>query len=55
MADGIPPMAGKSGPPAPHISRKGTCSLNIEDLGKPRYAVEQTFSLLHHFKCPAIR
>ncbi|MBO0657165.1 transposase [Streptomyces triculaminicus] len=37
----------------PVISRKG--APNIKDLGKPRYVVEQTFSLLHHFKRLAIR
>jgi IS5 family transposase len=37
----------------PVISRKG--SPNIEDLGKLRYVVEQTFALLHHFKRLAIR
>ncbi|MEU2269777.1 IS5 family transposase [Streptomyces olindensis] len=31
----------------PVISRKG--APNIKDLGKLRYVVEQTFSLLHHF------
>ncbi|CAL9571020.1 hypothetical protein SUDANB43_04806 [Streptomyces sp. enrichment culture] len=30
------------------ISRKG--APNIKGLGKLRYVVEQTFSLLHHFK-----
>ncbi|MCD9145859.1 IS5/IS1182 family transposase, partial [Streptomyces albireticuli] len=37
----------------PVISRKGTP--NIQRLGKLRYAVEQTFALLHQFKRPAIR
>lgn len=32
----------------PVISRKG--APNIKGLGKLRYVVEQTFSLLHHFK-----
>jgi hypothetical protein len=37
----------------PAISRKG--SPNIEGLGKLRYVVEQTFTLLHQFKRLAIR
>ena len=37
----------------PVISRKG--APNIKDLGKLRYVVEQTFSLLHHFKRLAVR
>ncbi|MCD9146133.1 hypothetical protein LUZ28_29815, partial [Streptomyces albireticuli] len=37
----------------PVISRKGTP--NIQRLGKLRYAVEQTFALLHQFKRPAVR
>jgi hypothetical protein len=37
----------------PVISRKGSPS--IKGLGKPRYVVEQTFSLLHQFKRLAIR
>ncbi|WP_414170617.1 transposase [Streptoverticillium reticulum] len=37
----------------PVISRKGTP--NIEDLGKLRYVVEQTFALLHQFKRLAVR
>ncbi|GAA1918904.1 transposase [Streptantibioticus ferralitis] len=36
----------------PVISRKGAPS--IKGLGKLRYVVEQTFSLLHHFKCLAV-
>lgn len=35
------------------ISRKG--APNIQGLGKFRYVVEQTFSLLHHFKRLAVR
>jgi hypothetical protein len=35
------------------ISRKGAPS--IKGLGKLRYGVEQTFSLLHHFKRLAVR
>lgn len=35
------------------ISRKG--APNIKGLGKLRYVVEQTFSLLHHFKRLAVR
>jgi hypothetical protein len=35
------------------ISRKG--APNIEGLGKLRYVVEGTFSLLHHFKRLAVR
>ncbi|CAL9512808.1 hypothetical protein SUDANB1_03663 [Streptomyces sp. enrichment culture] len=34
------------------ISRNGA---GIKDLGKLRYVVEQTFSLLHHFKRLAVR
>ncbi|MFE2463150.1 transposase [Streptomyces sp. NPDC059402] len=37
----------------PVISRKG--APNIRELGKLRYVVEQTFSLLHHFKRLAVR
>jgi IS5 family transposase len=37
----------------PVISRKG--APDIKDLGKLRYVVEQTFSLLHHFKRLAVR
>lgn len=37
----------------PVISRKG--APNIKGLGKLRYVVEQTFSLLHHFKRLAAR
>ncbi|MGW2651994.1 hypothetical protein ACWC2T_45880, partial [Streptomyces sp. NPDC001393] len=37
----------------PVISRKG--APNIKGLGKLRYVVEQTFSLLHHFKRLAVR
>ena len=37
----------------PIISRKG--SPNIQDLGKLRYVVEQTFALLHQFKRLATR
>ncbi|MEV4872084.1 hypothetical protein [Streptomyces syringium] len=37
----------------PVISRRG--APNIQCLGKLRYVVEQTFSLLHRFKRPAIR
>ncbi|MBL1108751.1 IS5 family transposase [Streptomyces sp. 5-8] len=37
----------------PVISRKG--SPNIKGLGKLRYVIEQTFSLLHHFKRLAVR
>jgi hypothetical protein len=37
----------------PVISRKG--APNIKGLGKLRYIVEQTFSLLHHFKRLAVR
>ncbi|MFK4119890.1 transposase [Streptomyces longwoodensis] len=37
----------------PVISRKG--APNIKDLGKLRYVVERTFSLLHHFKRLAVR
>ncbi|MGP4092628.1 transposase, partial [Streptomyces sp. KR55] len=37
----------------PVISRKG--APNIKDLGKLRYVVQQTFSLLHHFKRLAVR
>ncbi|WP_306190745.1 IS5 family transposase [Streptomyces sp. MK5] len=37
----------------PVISRKG--APNIKSLGKLRYVVEQTFSLLHHFKRLAVR
>ncbi|WP_369395435.1 transposase [Streptomyces sp. CG1] len=37
----------------PVISRKG--APNIKDLGKLRCVVEQTFSLLHHFKRLAVR
>ncbi|WP_324197201.1 IS5 family transposase [Streptomyces sp. NRRL B-1677] len=37
----------------PVISRKG--APNIEGLGKLRYVVEQTFSLLHQFKRLAVR
>ncbi|WUQ57602.1 IS5 family transposase [Streptomyces canus] len=37
----------------PVISRKG--APNIKDLAKLRYVVEQTFSLLHHFKRLAVR
>jgi IS5 family transposase len=37
----------------PVISRKG--SPDIKGLGKLRYVVEQTFSLLHHFKRLAVR
>ncbi|MEU3412071.1 transposase [Streptomyces sp. NPDC006658] len=37
----------------PGISREG--APNIKDLGKLRYVVEQTFSLLHHFKRLAVR
>ncbi|MFI7246517.1 IS5 family transposase [Streptomyces qinglanensis] len=36
----------------PVTSREG--APNIKDLGKLRYVVEQTFSLLHHFKCLAV-
>ncbi|MFE9099078.1 transposase [Streptomyces sp. NPDC007264] len=36
----------------PVISRKGIP--DIKGLGKPRYVVEQTFSLLHHFKHLAV-
>ncbi|SOR77704.1 hypothetical protein SCNRRL3882_1174 [Streptomyces chartreusis NRRL 3882] len=35
------------------ISRKG--APNIRDLGKLRYVVEPTFSLLQHFKRLAVR
>ncbi|MFJ5973409.1 hypothetical protein [Streptomyces sp. NPDC093060] len=35
------------------ISRKG--APNIKGQGKLRYVVEQTFSLLHHFKRLAVR
>lgn len=35
------------------ISRKG--ALSIKGLGKLRYVVEQTSSLLHHFKRLAVR
>ncbi len=35
------------------ISRKG--SPNIKGLGKLRYVAEQTFALLHQFKCLAVR
>ena len=35
------------------ISRKG--APNIKGLGKLRYVVEQTFSLLHQFKRLAVR
>ncbi|MGW1617064.1 transposase, partial [Streptomyces sp. NPDC002285] len=37
----------------PVISRKG--APNIKDLGKLRYAVEQTIALLHQFKHLAVR
>ncbi len=37
----------------PVISRKG--APNVKGLGKLRYVVEQTFSLLHHFKRLAVR
>ncbi|MFF2331416.1 MULTISPECIES: transposase [unclassified Streptomyces] len=37
----------------PVISRKG--SPNIKGIGKLRYVVEQTFTLLHHFKRLAAR
>ncbi|MFD5641579.1 transposase, partial [Streptomyces anulatus] len=37
----------------PVISRKG--SPNIKSIGKLRYVVEQTFTLLHHFKRLAVR
>ncbi|WP_170198244.1 hypothetical protein [Streptomyces chryseus] len=37
----------------PVISRKG--APNIKGLGKLRYVVEQTFSLVHHFKRLAVR
>ncbi|MFF4732244.1 transposase [Streptomyces mirabilis] len=37
----------------PVISRKG--APNIKVLGKLRYVVEQTFSLLRHFKRLAVR
>ncbi|MER7540140.1 IS5 family transposase [Streptomyces sp. NPDC097704] len=37
----------------PVISRKG--APNIQDLGKLRYVVEQTFALLHQFKRLAVR
>ncbi|MFM9446853.1 transposase [Streptomyces acidiscabies] len=37
----------------PVISRKG--SPNIKGLGELRYAVEQTFALLHQFKRLAVR
>uniref|UniRef100_UPI003C7A9AA4 IS5 family transposase n=1 Tax=unclassified Streptomyces TaxID=2593676 RepID=UPI003C7A9AA4 len=37
----------------PVISRKG--SPNIKGMGKLRYVVEQTFALLHQFKCLAAR
>ncbi|WP_338692570.1 transposase [Streptomyces sp. Q6] len=37
----------------PEISRKGAS--HIEALGKLRYVVEQTFPLLHQFKCLAVR
>ncbi|WP_420855582.1 transposase [Streptomyces kanamyceticus] len=37
----------------PVISRKG--APNIKGLGKLRYVVEQTFALLHQFKCLAVR
>ncbi|MDF6040614.1 transposase [Streptomyces sp. JH14] len=37
----------------PVISRKG-CP-NINDMGKLRYVVEQTFALLHQFKRLAVR
>ncbi len=33
--------------------RKG--SPNIKSIGKLRYVVEQTFALLHHFECLAVR
>ncbi len=42
-AAGIPPV----------ISRKG--APNIKGLGKLRYVVEQTFTLLHQFKRLAVR
>lgn len=35
------------------IARRG--APNIKGLGKLRYVVEQTFSLLHHFKRTAVR
>ncbi|ELS50788.1 putative transposase IS4 [Streptomyces viridochromogenes Tue57] len=35
------------------VSRKG--APNMKGLGKLRYVVEQTFSLLHHFKRLAVR
>lgn len=37
----------------PVISRKAVP--NIKGLGRLRYVVEQTFSLLHHFKRLAVR
>ncbi|MFG3199897.1 IS5 family transposase [Streptomyces sp. NPDC048208] len=37
----------------PVISRKG--APNIQGMGKPRYVVEQTFALLHHFRRLAVR